>query len=206
MQLSRNLNCNCRWPSCCHVAAVAIAIASCCLLGKPQIKQRNPGGACNQWRRKKVKKKAQANTHTHKHIEKEWNPSKQRDEARNMQHAADRNVLAAACGGEAWQVCSAPDKCSLHANKLPESATETARQRRKRAGARASTHVSARAFICRFRFRLSSSATSSGAVAVAVAVVVAVFVAHCCCCGQFQCSHCALISRRRRRRRSCCCC
>lgn len=132
---------------------------------------------------------------THTHREKEWHPSKQRDEASNMQHAADRNVLAAACGGEAWQVCSAPDKCSLHANKLQES--DRARDRESKSESeseRASTHVSARAFICRFRFRLSSSATSSGAVAVVLAHCC------CCCCGQFQCSHCALISRR------CCCC
>lgn len=68
---------------------------------------------------------------THIHREKEWHPSKQRDEASNMQHAADRNVLAAACGGEAWQVCSAPDKCSLHANKLQESDSERQSERQR---------------------------------------------------------------------------
>lgn len=174
-----------------QVAACPIAIASCCLLGKPQIKQRNPGGACNQWRRKKVKKIPHIYTERKNGIQAS---SETRRATCNMPPTAMFWLQRAAArrGRSAARQINA--RCMQTSCKRA-TASDRARDRESKSESeRASTHVSARAFICRFRFRLSSSATSSGA----VAVVLAHFC--CCCCGQFQCSHCALISRR------CCCC
>lgn len=50
-EYSCNTHTRTQWQPQLHLPLAEVATR--CLLGKPQIKQRNPGGACNQWRHKK---------------------------------------------------------------------------------------------------------------------------------------------------------